>query len=699
MAAVAFTESTPFPGSAALLPVLGTAAVVAAGTGRRRTVTGRLLGLSVPRYIGRVSYGWYLWHWPCLVLAEAAFTNRYGVVSAANDTRYQLVVLLAVVLSLGLAVVSNYAVEMPVRRSVRLSRAPRLTLAFGASLTVATAALAVTLHRGVVAPAPPGAAAAVVADQAQLATAATRLSEDPAAARADWIVGPDSCLRRAEHDPRVVCLFGDPEGQTRVLLIGDSHAAAYVPGMDELATRRHWRLEAIEKNSCPVWSVRVGNPVAGENVQCERWRRNALARIASGGPYDLVLIAVANNDRPLVLRDDGSHPPLAELPRWWATGAKRTVAVMAPVARRIVVIDDPPLPGFDVPTCLSAHPTDIRACQYLRTQRAYLDADLLAAAAPGLAPFGVKYADLAPLLCPAAVCPVVTGDGRIMFKDSSHFTATYSRTIWATLGTAIDAASAAPPSETAAVVSADRAELATAATRLSEDPAAARADWSVGRNSCLSHEGVDARVVCVFGDLKSTTRVLLTGDSHAAAYVPGMAWLAARRHWRLEVIETGACPIWNFRVWHVGGMGENVGCEKWRRRALARIAASRPFDLVLIAVAESERPGVLRDDGSHPPPAELPTLVGDWRRRTVAIWPRRSRSGSSCSTIHRSPGSTCRRASPPIRPTLARVSTPTPSAPISTPICSPRPRPVWRRSASATRTSRRCSARPRPVRS
>ena len=169
-----------------------------------------------------------------------------------------------------------------------------------------------------------------------------------------------------------------------------------------------------------------------------------LARIAGGRRVDLMLIAIAESERPGVLRDDGTHPAAAELPLWWAKGAARSIAVLAPAAKRIVVIGDPPLPGSDVPACLSAHPDRVGTCEYARAKRAYLDADLIRAAAPALARYNVLYADLAPLLCVTSRCPVVTRDGVIMFKDAGHFTATFSRAMWPLLARAIDDAAPWP---------------------------------------------------------------------------------------------------------------------------------------------------------------------------------------------------------------------------------------------------------------
>jgi peptidoglycan/LPS O-acetylase OafA/YrhL len=61
-AAVVYDEYTPFPGIAALVPVGGAALLIAAGC--RTSAAGRLLAVAPMRVLGKLSYGWYLWHWP-----------------------------------------------------------------------------------------------------------------------------------------------------------------------------------------------------------------------------------------------------------------------------------------------------------------------------------------------------------------------------------------------------------------------------------------------------------------------------------------------------------------------------------------------------------------------------------------------------------------------------------------------------------
>ena len=110
-AAAAFTAGTPFPGVAALVPVLGAVAVIWAAA------PVRVLALRPVQGLGDVSYGVYLWHWPLLILAPYAVSG--GVPRG-----------LLVVLTLLLAAATKRWVEDPVRRGrVLLSRPPRWTLA------------------------------------------------------------------------------------------------------------------------------------------------------------------------------------------------------------------------------------------------------------------------------------------------------------------------------------------------------------------------------------------------------------------------------------------------------------------------------------------------------------------------------------------------------------------------------------------
>ena len=109
VAAFGYTSSTPFPGLAALPPVLGAALILAAGANGSSGV-GRLLSVRPVRFIGLISYSVYLWHWPVLV-----FQNIGQMVSPLGaESRWLKLELFAISLILGY--LSWRFIETPFRR-------------------------------------------------------------------------------------------------------------------------------------------------------------------------------------------------------------------------------------------------------------------------------------------------------------------------------------------------------------------------------------------------------------------------------------------------------------------------------------------------------------------------------------------------------------------------------------------------------
>ncbi len=127
---IVITEATPFPGWAAILPVAGTAMAVAAGTRAVAPLHARVLGWGPFRYVGRISYSLYLWHWPVLVLVPIALGGPLPLAG-----RVALVVLVAV----PLAALSQRFVEDPLRRGKVIGTVTRRNLAFAGALSLAVA--------------------------------------------------------------------------------------------------------------------------------------------------------------------------------------------------------------------------------------------------------------------------------------------------------------------------------------------------------------------------------------------------------------------------------------------------------------------------------------------------------------------------------------------------------------------------------
>ncbi|MGL5910457.1 MAG: acyltransferase family protein, partial [Phycicoccus sp.] len=130
--AVLYTDTTPFPGTAALLPTLATATVITAGLARTTPIETHLLNTPIPQGLGRISYGIYLWHWPILILTPA-------YLDTPNPTPTHTAI--AITLTLWLAVVSYPVVETPFRRLRATAALRARTLGFGAVAIVSSLVL------------------------------------------------------------------------------------------------------------------------------------------------------------------------------------------------------------------------------------------------------------------------------------------------------------------------------------------------------------------------------------------------------------------------------------------------------------------------------------------------------------------------------------------------------------------------------
>ncbi|MFJ9695531.1 acyltransferase family protein [Kitasatospora sp. NPDC101183] len=402
-----YDRNTPFPGAAALLPVLGAAALLLAGTAATPLAAGRALTARPLRAAGRLSYAWYLWHWPVITIAQA----RYGTLSWTALAALTAASALPAWLTLRL-------VEQPLRHGG--TAAPRRGLAVGASALVIPLIAGLTLGGGTVralgtasaasVPAPPGA----VDGPSLLApgTVLTSLTPSLARAREDFPPGKGCEIAlNADASPR--CLFGDEHSPDRIVLLGDSHAGQWISAGIAMAQQRHWALEVLVKPGCPLATITVRNNVLGRTFEeCDRWRENTLTRLANEAKPRLVLLAGLN-------RYGGPE----ERTQGWTRTLDRLAALGAPLA----YLGDTPMPGKDIPTCLAASDGRSDACVFPRDTAFEPDPMLDGGLA---ARYGVRTLDLGPLLCPATgpSCPAVL-EGLVLYRDTGHITDTLARVL------------------------------------------------------------------------------------------------------------------------------------------------------------------------------------------------------------------------------------------------------------------------------
>ena len=403
LAGVAYSARTPFPGVAALLPVVGTAFMLRAGTARTATAMGRVLAWRPLQEIGRLSYSWYLWHWPALVFADALFGPL------PLGTR------LAVALgSLGLAEASYRLVENPVRHHRLLAARSGRGLALAAALTVFGLALAFGWDRV-------AAQAEASPEQAPFARAAADISE----------LYEAGCHASHRAMDAAGCSFGPADADLTIALFGDSHALQWEPALSVLLDERGWRLVTFTKSSCPTPDLDYFDKWLGRTYdECRIWRERAMVQIAALQP-DVTILASQY--------DYGIEPAT------WQAGFTRTVEAIRPSAGHVLVLNDTPFPNFAVPACLSrvawqrAHaPFQTATTCSFEPHAPYRDAVSTAERATADRYDNVSFVDFNEVICPGARCEVQAGDLTI-YRDAHHLTKTYVETLAPRVAAAIEA--------------------------------------------------------------------------------------------------------------------------------------------------------------------------------------------------------------------------------------------------------------------
>lgn len=431
--AFAFTELTPFPSWRAAIPTVATALIIWAGSYHRSPLDPLWQARPV-QLIGNASYSIYLWHWPVVVL---------GVIVIGDDRESRA---LLAVLALTLGLLAYLIVEKRIGR-VGLTWTSARTLALAGALTVAavaapaTAALRIGTTGG-------GPIEAVDVDTPLAAVEDGRIILSPApdlrvpeAVPANVTPTLDSLTADLAEvfrngcyaDTLQVCEGGDPDGETTIVLAGDSHVGQWWPAVNAAAASSGWKLYIVGMNGCALADVPVSKSDTAEAwPECSAWQADATAAIVDLKPN---LILYANHAQgysaKVSLRDDFAN--------LWTAGVDRTLSTLTEAAP-VLMFGQSPAPGFPPATCLSEHLDDVAACSVPLDQavRPHVRAAVEALAARER----VIYFDPSSLLC-TDVCDLMD-QNVIKFVDASHLSKTYVLGLTDTIQSIIEAALAVP---------------------------------------------------------------------------------------------------------------------------------------------------------------------------------------------------------------------------------------------------------------
>lgn len=435
-AAFTFTDETAFPGWIAIVPVVGTLSVLAAGDVTGRFSTSQIFRLRPIQYVGDISYSLYLWHWPLFILLPFA-------VGAPLTAPLRIAV---VVLSVLLAAVTKPLIEDRFR-SVRGPRAGRMAGAHGNRSSGRWSVFAMMVV-GVLALALPSSALANAASrEIALATEAwnAALEAPPAGFGAGSLptassstelrIIPDPLLAQADglnEDGRVcqdsgaevepaACTYGSTATDaTKVALVGDSHAGQWIPALEELGTKYNWNVTLLTRSGCPLSSAVPASGRSEDAAFCADWRSHVYSNLAESH-YSAVFVSALASTKYVAKAGQSSEEAAVDgFEEAWR-GVRETGA-------SVVVIRDNPDPTTaginDIVSCVQSNRTSLEECSMERDSALKENDPLLVAASKS----DVALVDLSDRFCTQTKCPPVVG-GVMVYRLYQHLTGTFVRTL------------------------------------------------------------------------------------------------------------------------------------------------------------------------------------------------------------------------------------------------------------------------------
>ena len=391
------------PGWHALLPTFGAAMVIFGAVQAPNSRAVKLLASSPIVFIGLISYGWYLWHWPILTLARMSMLDEPGL---GRD-------LFAVAISMLLAVLTYLGVERPLRK-LRHSPSPFLSsgriVAAGIVASIAVVAISITfrswsLHRY---------------DQPEFS--ALRAAKQIPGTRYCDRFQPTSLLKG-------ICLFFGKEGEQppKILVWGDSHAESLARASKDLALANGITIALAARSACiPLLDLDLQRSNRGTDVSCRAYNRTIFDWIKTHHANGLHIILYAywqNYLNAITLVPRWNMPERSENKRIFAAALDRTLRKIRALGVKVLLIGPTPAWSFPPPECLYERKTRGQNAARCGSPRVLIEQALNPAA--GILRTGAArlsntlYVDTLGFYCNDRIClPGTIKD--ILFRDRHH---------------------------------------------------------------------------------------------------------------------------------------------------------------------------------------------------------------------------------------------------------------------------------------
>ena len=390
-------DANAYPGWSALTPTLGAVLVITAGPSAALNRT--LLSNRAMVFVGLISYPLYLWHWPILSFLQ---------ISEQGDVSRPMKVI-AIAASFVLASLTYLVVERPLRRALTPATMTRVAPVLGSMAAIGIAML--------------------VAINTNWLTPPART-----ALQIDTLVRSDlnsSVCRSRFPNVGEYCQHINPDLPLNTVLLGDSHAAHFMPGLGAILKTRSESLVHLGQTGCPPLAGIERLNQTGDNT-CTRVNRAVLDAVIADQAISNVWLSFRGTSAVTgIVREGGGATDLFRVSGGSATNEaavrdtlRATIKELQSAGKQVGVFLQVPELGFRVDECTGrpfsiAHgparvpcsiPRDVVMARQSRYRNLIAEMEK---------EFGIAVYDPLPWLCDESACQAVA-DGHVLYFDDNH---------------------------------------------------------------------------------------------------------------------------------------------------------------------------------------------------------------------------------------------------------------------------------------
>jgi peptidoglycan/LPS O-acetylase OafA/YrhL len=386
-------DKTRFPGIFALLPCCGAALLLLSGGGNKNTLVESVLSSPIFVATGKISYSWYLWHWPPLAFARYYFERPLSPLEIA----------IALATGLGIAIVSWRFVETPFRRPGAHFGFQRPLLLTAIGSTAALFLLGMSIH--------------------SLKGIPSRMDTDTLTALSQFEQGGTRpCLNALDKGiGKSECVFGNSEvAEPSLMLWGDSHALHYLPAIAQIASEQQIKGVSRIRRSCQPLVEPQEMRVTHESGACRKANEETLAKIIAKPNISVVVLASFWSIRDMLSGTAGELDVFTK-------NLERTIIELERHGKKIVILGQVPKIPHNLKKCLAMQARwsrNIPGCEAFSLSQLssyetgiWLSMQSLVRAHPNVTYFRPQNH-----LCNHGICRTIDEQRRPLYRDDHHLT-------------------------------------------------------------------------------------------------------------------------------------------------------------------------------------------------------------------------------------------------------------------------------------